>query len=202
MESSKSEVDLFCKAYINKISDIFTPKINEKILELCNDIVKCLKADGVIYICGNGGSAGNAIHIANDFHYGLGQVLRKKTAYTMKVEALCSNQAVITCLANDTGYENIYSDQIRSKCKHNDMLISLSGSGNSQNILNAIDEANKIGMQNYGILAFDGGKALRTSAKSIHFEVRDMQVAEDVQLITGHLCMQWLVRELNLKRVK
>ena len=67
--------------------------------------------------------------------------------------------------------------------------------------MNAIDEANKIGMQNYGILAFDG-KALRTSAKSIHFEVRDMQVAEDVQLITGHLCMQWIVRELNLKKIK
>ena len=73
-----------------------------------------------------------------------------------------------------------------------DILIALSGSGNSQNITKALDTANKIGVRTFAVLAYTGGKCKEVARKVIHFEVNDMQIAEDTQLVVGHLCMQWL----------
>jgi D-sedoheptulose 7-phosphate isomerase len=105
---------------------------------------------------------------------------------------LSSNAAVITCLANDIGYENIYSEQLRVKANQGDVLIALSGSGNSQNIVNAINMGNSIGMVTYALLGFSGGVCKKIVAHPIHFEINDMQVAEDLQLIVGHVVMQYL----------
>ena len=110
----------------------------------------------------------------------------------LRIEALSANAAVITCLANDTGYENIYAHQIEVKCRKDDILIALSGSGNSQNITKAIDTAHKIGGRTFAVLAFTGGKCKAVAQNGIHFDVSDMQIAEDTQLVVGHLCMQWL----------
>lgn len=140
------------------------------------------------YICGNGGSAGNAIHLANDFTYGVGV----KNGGGMRIEALSANPAVITCLANDIGYENIYAEQLKVKAHPKDILIVLSGSGNSQNVINALETGNNIGMKTFAILGFTGGRCKELAGCSIHFEIDDMQIAEDLQLIVGHMCMQWL----------
>ena len=87
-----------------------------------------------VYICGNGGSAANAIHIANDFHYGIGACGPGDQLPGLRVEALPANSGVITCLANDTGYDNIFSHQLEVKGRAGDLLIVLSGSGNSSNV--------------------------------------------------------------------
>ena len=110
----------------------------------------------------------------------------------MRVEALPANTGIITCLANDTGYENIYSNQLKVRANQDDILIALSGSGNSGNIVNAIKTARDLGMRSVAILAFDGGQCKELADLSIHFPINDMQLAEDTQLIIGHLCMQWL----------
>jgi len=146
-----------------------------------------------IYICGNGGSAGNAIHLANDFIYGVGV----KNRVGMRVEALSANPAVITCLANDIGYDNIYAEQLKVKAHPGDLLIVLSGSGNSQNVIKALETGNAIGMKTFAILGFSGGRCKEIAECPIHFEINDMQIAEDMQLIVGHICMQWL-RELDI----
>ena len=145
-----------------------------------------------VYICGNGGSAANAIHIANDMHYGIGACGPGKKQPGLRIEALPANSGVITCLANDTGYENIYSHQIEVKCRRGDILIALSGSGNSPNIIRALETANNLGVDTYAIIAFNGGHCKNLAQTAIHFEVNDMQIAEDTQLVVGHLCMQWL----------
>ena len=110
----------------------------------------------------------------------------------MRVEALSANAAVLTCLANDLGYDNIYSEQIRIKGNPGDVLIVLSGSGNSANVVKAIEVANQLKMKTFAILGFTGGHCKRLAQYPIHFEVDDMQIAEDLQLIVGHICMQWL----------
>ncbi len=148
------------------------------------------------YLCGNGGSAGNAIHLANDFLYGVGV----KNGRGMCVEALSANSAVITCLANDIGYENIYSEQLRVKAHPGDVLIVLSGSGNSQNVVKALETGNNIGMKTFAILGFTGGRCKELAGCPIHFEIDDMQIAEDLQLIVGHICMQWLSGQDLLKQ--
>jgi D-sedoheptulose 7-phosphate isomerase len=143
-----------------------------------------------IYICGNGGSAGNAIHLANDFIYGVGV----NHGGGMRIEALSANSAVISCLANDIGYEHIFSEQLKAKAQLGDVLIVLSGSGNSQNVVNAIEFGNAIGMKTFAILGFSGGLCKKLAQHSIHFEIDDMQISEDLQLIVGHICMQWLCK--------
>ena len=107
-------------------------------------------------------------------------------------EALTSNPAVMSCLANDTGFENIFSHQIKVKGSKNDILIVLSGSGNSENVIEALKTARERGMTSHAIIAFDGGLCKSLADNPIHFSTYDMQIAEDLQLIVGHLCMQWL----------
>jgi D-sedoheptulose 7-phosphate isomerase len=141
-----------------------------------------------VYLCGNGGSAGNAIHLANDFLYGAGLT----NGGGLRVEALSANPAVLTCIANDVGYDQIYAEQLRVKANADDVLIVLSGSGNSTNVVRALEVGNAMGMRTFAILGFSGGRCKTIAQYPIHFDIDDMQVAEDLQLIVGHICMQWL----------
>src|SRR5262245_24830368 len=141
-----------------------------------------------VYLCGNGGSAGNAIHLANDFLYGAGL----RNGGGLRVEALSANPAVLTCLANDVGYDQIFAEQLKVKANAGDVLIVLSGSGNSKNVVHALEVGNNKGMRTFAILGFSGGRCKTIAQHPIHFAINDMQVAEDLQLIVGHICMQWL----------
>ncbi len=155
---------------------------------LAQDMLRCWKEKCQVFLCGNGGSAGNAVHLANDFLYGIA----KKKGGGLKVQALSANSAVITCLANDVGYDSIFSEQLAVQARAGDLLIVLSGSGNSPNIVRVIEQAKAMNVKSYAILGFSGGKCKDLADVSIHFPVNDMQIAEDMQLIVGHMMMQWL----------
>ena len=142
-----------------------------------------------VYFCGNGGSAGNANHLANDFLYGAGVT----KGIGLRVESLSANPAVITCLANDIGYGEIYSEQLRVKANNGDVLVVFSGSGNSLKVIRALEVGNSLGMETYAVLGYSGGKCKAIAKYPIHFEVNDMQVAEDLQLVIFHMVMQYLV---------
>ena len=155
---------------------------------LASDMLTCWQEGRRVFLCGNGGSAGNAIHLANDFLYGIA----KTTGAGLKVMALSANAAVLTCLANDVGYEHIFSEQLAVQAQKGDLLIALSGSGNSGNIVRVIEQAKKMGVKSFALLGFSGGKCKVLADVPIHFPVDDMQIAEDLQLIVGHMLMQWL----------
>ncbi len=192
MKSINSNFSIFAKNYISNLGNVFTSEKIDLIHMLANDLGQNWKEGRNVFLCGNGGSAANALHIANDFIYGVGACGKPPILPGIKVEALPSNPGVITCLANDMGFENIYSNQIKVKGEKGDILIALSGSGNSINIVNAINQSKEIGIKTYAILAFSGGKCLEIADFPIYFNINDMQIAEDCQLIVGHLCMQWL----------
>lgn len=134
-----------------------------------------------LFLCGNGGSAASAAHLATDLLYGVAPA-----AQAVRVESLCSNPSVLTCLGNDTGYENVFALQLRTKGGPGDGLIVFSGSGNSPNILAAIAEARSLGMWTCGVLGYSGGKALSAVDLPIHFPIDDMEIAEDLQMVVGH----------------
>ena len=180
--------------YLNSLRNCFSDELLIVVEELAKNILTCWSEGKNVFICGNGGSAANAIHIANDFHYGIGACGEGPVLPGLKVEALPANSAIITCLANDTGYENIYSNQIKVKGQQGDLLIVLSGSGNSPNIVNALKTASEMQIKSFALLAFTGGACLELADVPIHFPIDDMQIAEDTQLVVGHLCMQWLSR--------
>jgi D-sedoheptulose 7-phosphate isomerase len=177
--------------YQKKICDCLHSFDWSPVYKLGQDIRSAQGKDRHIFLCGNGGSAANAMHIANDLLY----PIAKNNGKGIKVTALTANQAVLTCLGNDIGYENIFSFQLETLAREGDILIVLSGSGNSSNILKAIAVAKEKKMITYGILGFNGGKCLKLVDTPIHFAVNDMQVSEDLQLIAGHMLMQWLMNE-------
>lgn len=141
-----------------------------------------------VFLCGNGGSAANAIHLANDLLYGVD----KKNGRGLRVTALPANAAVLTCLANDLAYADIFAQQLTVLAQPNDLLLVFSGSGNSPNIVRALERARALGVTSFAILGFDGGRARGLADHAIHFPVADMQVAEDLQMMVGHMAMQAL----------
>lgn len=155
---------------------------------LAEDMLRCWEEKRQVFFCGNGGSAGNAIHLANDFLYGIA----KKTGGGLKVQSLSANSAVMTCLANDVGYESIFSEQLAVQAQAGDLLIALSGSGNSPNIVRVIEQAKGMGVKSYAVLGFTGGRCKELADVPIYFPVNDMQISEDLQLIVGHMLMQYL----------
>ena len=141
-----------------------------------------------VFLCGNGGSGANAVHIANDFLY----PVSKTPGSGLRIHALPANSSVVTCLANDEGYDQVFAMQLAVLARAGDVLIVLSGSGNSPNILKAIEQAKRQGVRSYAILGYSGGKAKATADVPIHFAVDDMQISEDLQMMVAHMIMQWL----------
>ena len=185
---STTQLENFCTDYANKLSDVLGSSDWSGVVQLGLDMRECWAAGRQVFICGNGGSAGNAIHLANDFLYGIA----KRTGAGMRIQALSANPAVITCLANDVGYDYIYSEQLAVLAQPGDLLVVLSGSGNSSNILRVLEQAKDMGVRSCAILGYTGGHCKSLADFSIHFEVDDMQIAEDMQLVVGHMLMKWL----------
>ena len=190
--AKRSPFAINASSYLQRLQDSFTQTILDEIETLATELLQAWLDGRYVYICGNGGSAANAMHMANDFHYGIGACGAAPSLPGLRVEALPANAGIITCLANDTGYNNIYAHQLQVKGRRDDLLIVLSGSGNSANVVRALEIAKQIGMKSIAILAFSGGLCRELADMSIHFEIDDMQIAEDTQLVVGHLCMQWL----------
>jgi D-sedoheptulose 7-phosphate isomerase len=156
--------------------------------KLAYELRDCWQTGRQVFFIGNGGSGGNANHLANDFIY----ALSKTPGSGLRAHSLVANPSVLTCLANDEGYDQVFSLQLAVMARKGDVLIAFSGSGNSPNIVRAIEEAKKIGMTSYAVLGFSGGKCKEIADVPMHFAINDMQIAEDAQVIIGHMLMQWL----------
>lgn len=194
MTSTNTGFVAAARSYLHRLNQCFTDEIIENVESLSADLLQAWKDRQQVFICGNGGSAANALHLANDFHYGIGACGPKPKIPGLRVEALTANTGIITCLANDTGYDNIYAHQLEVKARSGDLLIVLSGSGNSSNVVRAIETASRLRLRSYAIVAFSGGHCKDKADQAIHFQINDMQIAEDTQLIIGHMCMQWLTK--------
>jgi D-sedoheptulose 7-phosphate isomerase len=148
---------------------------------------------GNIFICGNGGSGANANHIANDLMLGF---TKKKRGFSFL--SLNANVSVITCIANDLGYHKIFSHQLKTLAKKDDLLIVLSGSGNSKNIINAINTAKKMKIKTYGILGYNGGAAKKICDFYYHININDMQISEDMQMII----LNFIMKSIKFDQIK
>src|SRR5207302_11303968 len=123
------------------------------VADLAAELKACWSDGRQVFICGNGGSAANAAHLANDFVYGIS----KRLGSGIRISALSANPSVLTCLANDCGYDAVFSMQLAVQARPGDVLIALSGSGNSPNIVNALEQAKAMRLKTYSIVGYDGG---------------------------------------------
>lgn len=144
-----------------------------------------------VFLCGNGGSAANATHLANDFIYGV-----SPRGKAIRAISLTDNASILTCLANDTSYENIFAHQLNTQADAGDLLIAFSGSGNSPNVVAAIETAKELGVETAAVLGFSGGKCKDLVDIPIHFPIDDMQISEDLQQTVGHMLTLWLKQRI------
>jgi len=153
-----------------------------------DEIVTAHEREGNIYIFGNGGSAATASHFANDFNKGISEFTEKKFRFI----CLNDNIPTIMAIANDIGYEEIFRFQLRGRLSAKDLVIGISGSGNSENVVNALVYAKENSTRTLGITGFDGGKVKQLVDVSLHVPIKNMQIVEDVHMIFDHLMMSVL----------
>lgn len=178
------------KDYTVRLNAVLAAADFAPVAELAEAMLTCWKNGRRVFVCGNGGSSANAVHLANDMHYGIAKGRRPG----LRMHALPANVAILTCLANDEGYDKVFSLQLEVEGNPGDILLVFSGSGNSPNILKVLEQAKKMGIRSFAILGYSGGKAKAMADVPIHFAIDDMQISEDLQMIVGHMIMQWLYR--------
>lgn len=145
-----------------------------------------------VYIFGNGGSSSTASHFENDFNKGVSEQLKTK----FRFRCLNDNVATLMAVANDIGFEEVFRYQLTDRIEPGDLVIAISGSGNSRNIINAVEYAKSCGNQIIGITGYDGGKLKQLCDISLHAPVNSMQVTEDVHMIFDHLMMSMFYKHL------
>ena len=179
--------------YAGKLTDALARQDWQGGTLLATELEKAWRDGRRVFICGNGGSAANAIHWANDFLY----PVAKSGGKGMKMSALPANVSVLTCLANDIGYDNVFAAQLATEAEPGDLLIVLSGSGNSPNVVKALEQAKVSKMKSFALLGYSGGACKDLADVILHFPIDDMQVVEDMQLIVGHMLLQALCQTQN-----
>lgn len=138
-----------------------------------------------VFICGNGGSAATASHFTCDFNKGI--------SYSQKIkynfECLNDNVPMMMAIANDISYEDIFSEPLKNKMRPEDVLFAISGSGNSKNVVKAVEYARSIGAKSIGLVGYDGGKVKELSDYCIHVRINNMQIVEDIHMTMDHVMM-------------
>lgn len=163
---------------------VFDPEITEIIKQSITNNQR-------IFIAGNGGSSSIANHYSCDFSKGATPNWENNKK-RFKVISLCNNVSYITAIANDEDYQNVFKEQLINLAEPNDILIVISSSGNSPNVVVAAEYAKKIGMITIGITGFDGGKLLKICDYNAHVHTEMYETAEDVHTIFGHFLSVWL----------
>lgn len=183
----------FIEQYTERLGKTLARAEWDGVSHLAKTLLECQRAGRQVFMCGNGGSAANAVHLANDFLC----VVDHANGTGLRAVALSANASVLTSLANDVGYEEVFSRQLSVLANKGDVLVAFSGSGNSPNILKCLETARTMGVTSFALLGFDGGRARTLADHALHFAVDDMQVAEDIQLVVGHMIMQWLAASIR-----
>jgi len=179
--------------YIEKLQTTLG-SLNIEDIDVCiNELMKAYTNNNNIFICGNGGSASTASHFACDLNKGVSYGLEQK----FKIIPLTDSLSTITAYTNDLSYDIIFVEQLKNFFKKGDILIGISGSGNSQNVLNAIEYVNENNGVTIGWTGFDGGKLKGLAQHSINANINDMQISEDVHMILVHIIMKTLSTKLG-----
>lgn len=164
----------------------------DSINEAMNLIYDTYNAQKNIYIFGNGGSSATASHYQNDFNKGISEYIQKKFQFV----CLNDNVATLMAIANDIGFEEVFRFQLDQKLESGDIIIAISGSGNSENVIRAVKYAKDQGNKVIGMTGFTGGKLRELSDISLHVPINSMQITEDVHMIFDHLIMSIFYKTL------
>ena len=197
---------------INKSKQFYLQYINEKnnllkninfreLDKIINAIKKCVKNNNIIYTCGNGGSSSLADHFVCDFI----KQTNNKTNLKVKSISLTSNFSLISAIANDISYDDIFSFQIEKLCKRNDVLFLFSVSGNSKNLIKAVKKAKTKGIKTISFTGFNGGRLSKITDFNLNFPMANYGIVEDCHTSIMHFLSQYLrntkIKSKNYKKI-
>ncbi|MFI5211798.1 MAG: SIS domain-containing protein [Ignavibacteria bacterium] len=179
--------------YTKTVTDVLVTLNDDEINKFMEMLVDAYKNDKFVFVIGNGGSAANASHLAQDLAKGTRHSPDQKRR--LKALSLTDNTPFISAQGNDEGYDSIFEQQLRTFASPGDYLVAISGSGNSPNIIKAIDWANENGVVTVGITGYDGGKLRKIAKHSVHVPLNEMCTAESIHSIIFH----YVILELREK---
>lgn len=174
--------------YFNRLKNAIDALDRSEINQVMNLLTDAYHREQQIFVMGNGGSAATASHFVCDFNKGISMNRVKK----FKMISLCDNIPTMMALANDEGYDSIFIEQLKCFLQPGDLVIGISGSGNSENVIKAIEYANQNGNTTIGLTGYDGGKLKKICQCGIHVNLPDMQITEDIHMVLDHLMMKIL----------
>jgi len=160
---------------------------------MLGELEELYKRDGTLFICGNGGSAGTSNHMVNDLSKGTSVIGKRR----FRVLGLSDNMSLLTAWGNDNGYETVFVEQLKNVWRPGDMLLVISASGNSPNVVMAAEWVKKQKGRVLGLLGFSGGKALELSDLALHFRSFNYGAVEDAHLMFSHLASQYLCKYIK-----
>ncbi|WP_321365623.1 SIS domain-containing protein [uncultured Celeribacter sp.] len=178
----------YAKNYANSLSEGLSSVNGTKLDQALQAIEACSVAGGTLYLAGNGGSAAICDHLVCDFVKGTYHVAHPP----IRAISLTENVALYTAIANDFHFENVFSFQLQARMRPEDILIAVSSSGNSENIIRAVAQAQKIGAKTIGLSGFDGGRLNDMSEIPLHVAVNNYGVVEDAHSALLHIMVQMI----------
>jgi D-sedoheptulose 7-phosphate isomerase len=181
----------FLKGYIDRLKSLLDDIDTEVIESIIEALERSIESKSKVYVLGNGGSAATASHMVND----LGAGLRRRGIINLDIISLSDNTPVVTAIANDIGYDNIFYMQLEGILKPEDVIIAISCSGNSPNIVKAIEYAKEVGTKIVGVTGFDGGKLKELSDIRFHVDAPNGEygLVEDVHMILDHMIYSYYI---------
>jgi D-sedoheptulose 7-phosphate isomerase len=174
----------FAREYLERLHGTLDAIDPEAVSSFIEALLSARDRGARIFFLGNGGSAATASHFANDIGFSCRSWLRP-----FRVTSLTDNSAVITAIANDFGYEEVFALQLKTALMPHDVVVAISVSGNSPNVVRAVEYANAVGAVTVGVTGFDGGRLRKIAHLSVHVPTRtgDYGPAEDAHMVIDHL---------------
>lgn len=178
--------------YLNEVKKAVESLDKRQIGRVISSILDAYKKNKQIFIIGNGGSATTATHFAND----LCKFCNVESKKRFRAISLTDNISTITAWANDTSYDQVFSQQLLNFINKGDLLIALSASGNSPNIIEAVKTAKGFKAKTIGFVGFDGGKLMKIADEYIHVDYHDFGIVESIHLVLEHLIVDSIKKSL------
>ena len=188
MKDYISEINTYLEHEINTLKALDVNEINAAL----NLLLETFENGNTVFVFGNGGSSATASHFQNDFNKGVSEHTEKKFNF----QCLNDNVATVMAVANDIGFDEVFRFQLIGHMRPGDVALAISGSGNSKNVLNAVEYAKSQGSKVIGLTGFGGGKLKELSDVSLHVPVNSMQITEDIHMVFDHLMMSIFYRSL------
>ncbi len=187
-------VQLNARAFLERVGQELLRIDPNEVRALADAIHDCYQHSRFVFLCGNGGSGSNCSHFCEDLGKG---TLRREDFATdkkrLRVLSLTDNTPYILAWGNDEGFERVFVEQLKNLASAGDLLIAVSGSGNSPNVLRAVEWANGHGLKTFGCTGFSGGKLRTLAQQGLHVPLDDMGIVESIHLTAFH----WVVDDLH-----